>query len=477
MKEIQTPEIKIPKPERVEGWGMYNSSQSSVLKPKTEEEICDIIKYANLKKLKLTFRGGGYSYGDPAINHNNIIVDLSNYNRIIHFDHKKGIITVESGVTIKQIWEAAIVQSFWPPVVSGTMLPTLGGALSMNIHGKNNFAVGPIGEHILSFTFITGTGKIVECTPEKNKDLFYSAISGFGMLGAFSTITMKLKPIVSGKMKVTAIAARNLQEMINYFEKEYKHSAYLVGWVDAFAQGKSIGRGQIHKTEHLVKGEDTEYPDNLQLDKQHLPSTLFGFMPKSMMWLLLYPFNNNLGMRFVNLAKYTLSALTNNKIYYQGHAEFQFLLDYVPGWKKVYKPGSLIQYQLFVPKETALKTFTEIFELCQKHNIISYLTVFKKHRPDKFLMTHAVDGYSMAMDFPATSSNHKKLKQVVHLMDEIALAGGARFYFAKDSQLRPEIAQQIFGDKTLKQFFALKKKYDPNNILESDLYRRVFGKQ
>ena len=475
MNKNNLPVIPVPAAEKVSGWGMFNVTKSPVLYPKTEKEIQEILEYANARKIKITLRGGGYSYGDPAVNSKGLVVNLSQFNKILDFDSKKGIIRVQAGATIRQIWEAAIVQSFWPPVVSGTMYPTLGGALSMNIHGKNNFAVGPIGEHILSFTFITASGKIMECSAQKNSELFYSAISGFGMLGVFTTITLKLKPIVSGKMKVTAVATRNLAEMIAYFEKEYERSDYLVGWVDAFAGGSSIGRGQIHKGELLKKGEDSDYPGNLALEKQHLPSTLFGVVPKSWMWLLLFPFNNNLGMRFVNLAKYILSVLGNNKVYTQGHAEFQFLLDYVPGWKKIYKPGSLIQYQLFVPKENALQTFESIFRLCQKKGIISYLAVFKKHRPDRFLMTHAVDGYSMAMDFPVTARNRKKLRELVFLMDEIAVANKARFYFAKDSQLRPEITRKVFGNQTLQKFQSLKKKYDPKGILESDLYRRIFG--
>ena len=473
MKKNKTNEISIPAPVKVFGWGMYNVCESPVLKPKTETEIISILKYAKNNKIKIAFRGSGYSYGDPALNSKGIILDFSEYNKILDFDSQKGIIKVQSGVTLSQIWQTAIVKSYWPPVVSGTMFPTLGGALSMNIHGKNNFAVGTIGEHILSFTFITTAGKTIECSPSKNKDLFYAAISGIGMLGVFSTITMKLKNVESGKMEVTAVVAKNLRQMIDYFEKEYKNSDYLVGWVDAFATGSAIGRGQIHKARLLKKGEDQDYPGNLALEKQHLPTRLFGIIPKSIMWIFLFPFNNNLGMRLVNFAKYTVSLLTNNAVYYQGHAEFQFLLDYVPGWKKVYKPGSLIQYQVFVPREN-WKAFEEIFKACHKTGIIPFLSVFKKHRPDKFLLTHAVDGYSMAMDFPVTARNHKKLKKLIAKLDDIAVDNDARFYFAKDSQLRPEIAKKVFGEKTIKKFMQLKKKYDPENILQSDLFRRVF---
>ena len=59
----------------------------------------------------------------------------------------------------------------------------------------------------------------------------------------------------------------------------------------------------------------------------------------------------------------------------------------------------LIQYQSFVPYDTAEETFREILRVTQKRRLPSYLGVMKRHKPDNFLFSHAVDGFSMALDF------------------------------------------------------------------------------
>ncbi|TGK66418.1 FAD-binding oxidoreductase, partial [Leptospira gomenensis] len=141
----------------------------------------------------------------------------------------------------------------------------------------------------------------------------------------------------------------------------------------------------------------------------------------------------------------------------------------------MYKPGAMIQYQSFLPKENAVEGFSEILRICQKRGIVTWLAVFKKHRPDPFLLTHSLDGYSMAMDFPMTSRNKKKLWELAGELDEIVLKYGGKFYFAKDSTLRPEIAERAFPKKNWDTFHSLKKKYDPKGILETDLYRRIMG--
>lgn len=474
-KQIQgVPFLNLPKATKVEAWGMNSFSNSPVLFPESEEEIQNIFIWANQTGNKVALRGGGNSYGDAAINSEGIVVDLTKFNKVLDFNLKTGLMIVQSGARIKDLWETGIENGFWPPVVSGTMMPTLGGALSMNIHGKNNFKVGTIGEHIKQFSFLTAKGEILECSPKKNSDLYYSAISGFGMLGCFLTIHIKMKPIYSGKMKIDPVYVKNFDEMFSYFEAHHKDADYLVGWVDAFASGSSLGRGQIHKATNLKEGEDPDFPGNCLLERQHLPSRLFYVIPKKWMWILMWPFSFPLGMRLINFAKCIASKLVNNQAYYQGHAEYAFLLDYVPNWKFIYKPGSMIQYQIFIPKENAKSTFEEIFTLCQKRKIVNYLSVFKKHKPDPFLLTHSVDGYSMAMDFPVTKSNKDALWKLCYEMDEIVLKNKGKFYFAKDSTLRKQVVESYFPKENLKKFFSLKKKYDPKNILQTDLYKRVF---
>jgi decaprenylphospho-beta-D-ribofuranose 2-oxidase len=467
-------EIQLPIPEKVEGWGMTHHCYSPVFRPTTEAEIQGILQFASTQKIKVLFRGGGCSYGDANINNDGIIIDMTQYNQILSWDQETGLLKAQSGVTIKQLWEFSIEKGYWPPVVSGTMHPTLGGALAMNIHGKNNYAVGTIGEHVLQFTFLTVTGQIFICSREDHSELFYAAIGGFGMLGVILEVTIQMKRIYSGKMIVTPVLTNNLEEMINYFEKEYKTSDYLVGWVDSFATGEALGRGLIHKADHIPKGQDKDFPENTKLSKQNLPNRLFGIIPKSMMWLFLFPFTNNLGMRFVNYVKFTIGKF-QKKAYTQGHAEFAFLLDYVPNWKFVYKPGSMIQYQVFVPRQNGFKAINEILILCQKRGIISYLSVFKKHRPDKYLMTYSLDGYSLAMDFPVTEKNKEALWNLAYEMDEIVMNNRGKFYLAKDSTLRPFVAKNTFSEEVIKTFQSLKKRFDPQNILQSDQYKRIFG--
>jgi hypothetical protein len=60
-------------------------------------------------------------------------------------------------------------------------------------------------------------------------------------------------------------------------------------------------------------------------------------------------------------------------------------------------------------------------------------------------------------------------------MDQIVLAAGGRFYFAKDATLQPETVRQFLGDAALQTFAGMRKRYDPDGVLATDLYDRALG--
>jgi FAD/FMN-containing dehydrogenase len=199
-----------------------------------------------------------------------------------------------------------------------------------------------------------------------------------------------------------------------------------------------------------------------------------GFFPRSALWRFQVPFWNYVGMRFVNMGKYYAARRKGHINYREAHGVYHFLLDSLD-WKRPFGKGGLIQYQPFVPAENAEKAFTEILQLGQKHGLPNFLTVMKRHKPDPFLISYGVDGYSLAMDWKVTKGNRERLVQLTREMDEIVLAHNGRFYFAKDSVLRPEVARAYLGEATIARFRALKQRCDPDGVLETNLWRRIFS--
>ncbi len=458
---------------QLENFGHSLRASSYRFQPKCVQEIEEVFRLARKHKLTVTARGAGRSYNDAALNGGGVMLDLSAMNHILEWDPTSGLVRCEPGVTLEQLWQCVEPAGWWPPVVSGTMRTTLGGCLAANIHGKNNFKMGTIGEHVVEFTALLPTGAEITCTPTKNADLFHSMISGLGMLGIFTSIRMQMKHIESGLLEVHAFPVHDLHEHLFFLLEHAPSYDYIVGWLDTTHGGKSLGRGQIHAANYLHGREDPNPQQTMQLNNQILPPRIFGVFPKSMLYLFMRPFVNNLGWRGVNTAKYIASMRRHT--FRQSHAAFHFLLDYVPNWERSAGRGGLIQYQSFLPKETAENAWREMLTMAIRRGLPSYLGVTKRHRPDKFLLSHAVDGLSLALDFKVTNGNRAKLSAMLQEFDRIVVQAGGRFYFAKNSETSAEHARAFLGEETLAKFKKLKKSCDPDGVLESDLYRRLFG--
>ncbi|MBM4424448.1 MAG: FAD-binding oxidoreductase [Chloroflexi bacterium] len=458
----------------LENFGHSMGSPAFVYRPTRAEQIAELFESASRCGYTIGLRGSGRSYSDAALNGGHIVLDIRRMNRVLEWNPDTGVIKVEPGVTIQQLWQYTLEDGWWPPVVPGTMFPTLAGCLAMNIHGKNNCVAGTIGEHVLGFTALLPNGDSITCTPQTTPDLFYGLISGAGLLGVFTSITLKLKRIYSGNLWVHAWASPNLRAMMSEMEPLKTETDYLVGWVDSTANGRALGRGQVHAADYLHEGDDSAPAQTLRVDYQTLPDTFFGLVPKSSLWQFMRPFMNNVGVPWVNIAKFLSSRfLSHHHHFLQSLVAFNFLLDYVPNWERSYGRGGLIQYQSFIPKETASDAFVEMIALTNRRGLPNYLSVLKRHRPDKFLLSHAVDGWSMAMDFRVTAGNRAKLQALCDELSEMVLQAGGRFYFAKDGTLRPEMAVLFLGVEALRRFRELKAQCDPQGLLQTELYRRL----
>jgi FAD/FMN-containing dehydrogenase len=463
----------------LDGFGRAVQAASRYVRPRSVDELREVMARAAQESLGITFRGAGRSYGDASLPAGGLAIDTTALDRVIGWDAQAGVIEAEPGLTIEGLWRHALPDGWWPTVVPGTMRPTLAGCVAMNVHGKNNFKVGGFGDQIDELDLVTVDGALHTVGPGRDEELFRAVVGGAGLLGAVTRVKMRMKHVESGRLRVQALATPSLDATFDAFEQHLSDADYLVGWIDCFKGGRGLGRGQVHVAHYLKEGEDAEGKATLALDRQGLPSTILGF-PKRLLWRVMRPlFKHPTMIGLGNWGKYLVSRLGHGKTYLQSHVAFAFLLDYVPDWRLSYGPAGFIQYQLFVPHAEARACLRDVLTICQRRGQPSYLGVLKRHRPDRFLLTHALDGWSVALDFPVWEIDEGRWRQRLHtLTDELServLGAGGRFYFAKDAVMRPEDARRAWGEDKLAEFDAIRRRVDPERRLTSALARRVLG--
>jgi decaprenylphospho-beta-D-ribofuranose 2-oxidase len=456
--------------ERTTGWSMASSAMAHVARLDSRDQIERALEEARRRGLTVIPRGAGYSYGDEILNDGGIILDLSRMDQILEWDPESGRMTVEPGVTFEKALSCCLRDNWVVPAVPGTRYPTLGGSLSNNVHGKNGWKDGTIGDWAVQFTLLAGDGQVYRCSREENPELFYSAIGGVGLFGIFLEITLQFKRIPSPYVGVRKWTVPDLGAMLRDFEELRETADYHIGWVDCFTKGNSFGRGTIHAAS-FVEAPVRARQHGAELG--YRSPFLFGFFPRKWVWPIIKPFFGNSLMRTVNWAKFHSDRLTaNDQIDTQNYFEFTFLLDQIPNWRELFLPHGYLELEPIIPFETCEDAFRTLIELTQQYGTPSHLTAIKSHKEDDFLLSHSLDGCSIGIDLPVVPGRMDELNQLFSRMNEVVMKAGGRIYLAKDEKLTSEYFQTMYP--SWKKFDSLKRKYDPELLFQSDMYRRLF---
>jgi FAD/FMN-containing dehydrogenase len=458
----------------LEGYGMRQKARCRVIYPTSSEDIARSFAMALRSGVSVGLRGSGCSYGDAALNAGQLVLDCSKMKRVLTWDPASGEITVEPGVTIEDLWRHTLAEGWWPPVVPGTMAVSVGGAAAGNIHGKNQWRHGSFGEHIVRFDLMLPSGDVVTCSPTEHSDLYFGAIGGWGLLGCFISVTLRLRRVYSGLVHVTQTAHCDLDTLLAALDMGTASATHLVAWIDTAARGKHMGRGLLKAMRELEPGEDP-HPERTLDPSCQPPSGRIAFVvPTTWLPILAKPIATPMGMRLANYAQWRRGNLPGAaQAHYERYVPANFMLNFIPNFKRIYQPGGLIQHQSFAPKAVAEELFREILMRSQRRGVEPSLAVLKKHKPSPFLLNYLPHGYSLALDYALPPGRRERTLALMDELNELVAAQGGCFFLAKDSTLQPDVFRRVFAPETLAQFAALKAEYDPEELLQTDIYRRV----
>ncbi len=460
------------------GWGMRPIAHTHVLKPRDVDELANALSAAATAGAPVCLRAGGGSYGDAALLDGGFTLDSTMLDDIISWDAVTGLATVEPGVTVAQLWRRILPDGWRPAVVPGLGAVTMAGAAAANIHGKNNWRVGSFGDHIVSFEMALPSGERVTCSREAHADLFAAAISGMGLLGAFTRLTLQATRIASGLVAERQTAHGSLAALLEASDEASASASDLVAWMDTSARGAALGRGLLGETRELTPGEDPNAAETLRTAWEEWPgrsARMLRALPPSLVPTLARPLTRPAGVWLANRAQWLIGAAASKSSQWRrvSYPAANFPLDIIPNWRDTYRPGGLIQHQAFIPAQAARQGFTELLARAHAAGYTPSLGVMKKQHASDFTLNYLVDGYSLALDFPVLRDREAGLLKLLGELNDLTLDYGGRLYFAKDSTLTSAQIARMLPRADRARFAALKAQVDPGETLQSGLYRRA----
>ncbi len=438
------------------GWGRFPVSAAHLLPVHAPGDALRTLAGRDGKQV--LGRGAGRAYGDSALNRGNLVLDYTPSDRFLAFDEKTGVLHAEAGVTLEQVIEHFVPRGWFLPATPGTKFPTLGGSVACGVHGKSKLSLG---HFIVRLHMLLADRSRVTCSPREKADLFWATIGGMGLTGLIESVEIKLLPIETSQLIYEGVKARDLEHIFQLYE-ESDDVPMTVAWIDCLAQGRRLGRsimmqGAFAKKSDLLTAAQRRNP--LQLRRTPQVTVPIEFPAWSLNPLSVAAFNT---VFYHKHPKTTRTLVDIDTFFYP--------LDKVLKWNRIYGKPGMAQYQFLIPPKYGFEGIKTVLEAIARSGRASFLAVLKKFgpSPQKAPLSFPTPGYFIALDFPVASGG---ILSEMEKWDKLVLKFGGRLYLAKDSRMRARTFAAMYP--RLKQWQAVKAKYDPNQVFCSDQARRL----
>jgi len=388
--------------------------------------------------------GMGRSYGDVCLNPGGVLWNTTTLDRFIRFDETSGRLQCEAGLLLRDVQRLIVPRGWMLPVVPGTQLATLGGAVANDVHGKNHHVAGSFGDHVTEIVLMRTDGSRSILHPGDAR--FAATVGGLGLTGVISEITLQLKRIKSPWLHVETQPYQNLTtffDLADAAEAEWEHT---VSWIDCVA-GK--GQGIFMRANH----SDAQRAVPKSSRQWRMPFVL----PVSLVnTLTLKPFNQ----LYYQLKKKQSTAL-------QYYEDFFHPLDHLLDWNRMYGPRGFFQYQCVLPRSQGREGVQAMLEQISRAGKGSFLAVLKTfgERPSVGMLSFAQPGVTLALDF---TNQGDKTHKLLASLDDIVRDAHGRLYPAKDARMSRALFEA--GYPRLQEFLSHR---DPG--ISSAMSRRLMG--
>ncbi|MDR6984121.1 FAD/FMN-containing dehydrogenase [Rheinheimera pacifica] len=429
----------------------------AVAKIVTPQSEAELVQQLVTSSGAVSVGGGRYSQGGQVALPDSLHIDMRSYNNIVSFEPDKKQITVQAGITWRDIQTYIDAYELSVKIMQSYADFTVGGSLSVNAHGRY-IGEGPLINSVLAIRLLLADGSVITATPDTNRELFYAAIGGYGAMGIILEASLQLTDNCRVQRQVASMATQHYRE---FFQTQIRDNSAIV-FHNAVLYPPQYN--QIAAVSWLT----TDNP--VTVDRRLLsPDTRYWWQPALTDFVADYDFAKRLRQHWLDPLLYRQPA-----VHWRNYEASYDVRELEPA-DRTKQTFGLREY--FVPVDK-FDAFVKQLAAVLQQNHVNVLNVSVRHAlPDKGSVLAWASQEIFAFVVYYRQGTDEQARQHTELWSqqliEAVLAHGGTYYLPYQPSATPEQFQLAYPRAA--EFFQLKQQYDPQNRFNSQFWSKYLA--
>ena len=190
---MSEPSGPLQTPVRWRNWaGDQSCLPAEVARPASLPELCDAVAAASEQGRRVHVAGSGHSFSDIACS-DGVMLRLDRMTGVLDVDRAAGLVRVQAGITIHELSRALDGHGLALENLGDIDVQTIAGAISTATHGTGA-RLPNISAQVVELMLVLADGSTLECSPERDAELWRAARVGLGALGVIAEVTLRCVP-------------------------------------------------------------------------------------------------------------------------------------------------------------------------------------------------------------------------------------------------------------------------------------------
>ena len=219
---VQDPEEIAPR--NVDWMKSVRGSSTVLLKPKTTQEISEILAYCNSRKIAVVPQSGNTGLvGGSVPVFDEVILSLELMDQIISMDDVSGILVCQAGCILEKLDQFLLEKGFMMPLDLGAKGSCMiGGNIATNAGGVRLLRYGSLHGTVLGLEAVLPNGQIIDTLSTCRKDntgyhLRHMFIGSEGTLGVITAASLVV-PYLPRSINVALLGCRSFEDLQQIFK-------------------------------------------------------------------------------------------------------------------------------------------------------------------------------------------------------------------------------------------------------------------